>query len=152
VTQSLLLCLIAERRIAFPAVKVRSVIEIERITPIPRTAPHIAGITALRSQALTVIDSRVALGFESSGDPTGSRAAVVDHEGHAYALLVDEAFDVTAALGEPERVSGGFGEAWTEAAIGMVETASGPALLIAIEQLIAGHRAGSLSESLPVRV
>ncbi|WP_454598518.1 chemotaxis protein CheW [Qipengyuania sp. SM2507] len=140
-TEALLMCLIAERRVAFPAVKVRSVIEIERITPIPRTAPHIAGITALRSQALTVIDCRVALGFESRGDPVGSRAAVVDHEGHSYALVVDQAFDVVDALGDPERVPGGFGESWAEAAIGMVETASGPTLLIALETLIAGHQA-----------
>ncbi|HSP24048.1 MAG TPA: chemotaxis protein CheW [Saliniramus sp.] len=137
-TQALLLCLIAERRVAFPAVKVRSVIEIERITPIPRTPPHIAGLTALRSQALTVIDCRVALGFESHGNPVGSRAAVVDHEGHAYALVVDEAFDVVDALGEPESVPGGFGEIWGDAAIGMVETPSGPTLLIALETLIAG--------------
>jgi len=139
-SQALLMCLIAERRIAIPAVKVRSVIEIERITPIPRTAPHIAGLTALRSQALTVIDCRVALGFESRGDPVGSRAAVVDHDGHPYALVVDEAFDVGEALSEPERVPGGFGEVWREAAIGMVETGSGPALLIAIEHLISGCR------------
>lgn len=140
-TQALLMCLIAERQVAFPAVAVRSVIEIERITPIPRTAAHIAGLTALRSQALTVIDCRVALGFESKGDPVGSRAAVVDHEGHSYALVVDEAFDVVDALGEPERVPGGFGEVWSEAAIGLVETPSGPTLLIAIEQLISGRRA-----------
>ncbi|OBX18872.1 chemotaxis protein CheW [Erythrobacter sp. QSSC1-22B] len=140
-TQALLMCLIAERRVAFPAGNVRSVIEIERITPIPRTAPHIAGLTALRSQALTVIDCRVALGFESRGDPVGSRAAVIDHEGHAYALVVDEAFDVVDAQGEPERVPGGYGEVWEEAAVGMVETASGPTLLIAIEKLVAGHRA-----------
>ena len=132
------MCLIAERRVAFPAVKVRSVIEIERITPIPRTAPHIAGLTALRSQALTVIDCRLALGFDSAGDPMGKRAAVVDHEGHSYALVVDEAFDVVDALGEPESVPGGYGKAWEAAAIGMVETPSGPTLLIALETLIAG--------------
>lgn len=137
-TQALLMCLIAGRRVAFPAVKIRSVIEIERITPIPRTAPHIAGLTALRSQALTVIDCRLALGFESAGDPVGNRAAVVDHEGHSYALVVDEAFDVVDALGEPESVPGGYGKVWEEATIGMVETPSGPTLLIALETLIAG--------------
>jgi purine-binding chemotaxis protein CheW len=140
VTQALLMCLIAERRVAFPAVEVRSVIEIERITPIPRTAPHIAGITALRSQALTVIDCRVALGFPGLGDPVGSRAAVVDHQGHSYALVVDQAFDVVEALGETATVPGGFGEAWAEAATGMVETATGPTLLMAIEKLIAGQQ------------
>ena len=134
----LLMCLIAGRRAAIPAIRVQSVIEIDDITPIPGVPSFIRGLTALRSQALTVIDCRLALGFDSAGDPMGNRAAVVDHEGHSYALVVDEAFDVVDALGEPESVPGGYGKAWEAAAIGMVETPSGPTLLIALETLIAG--------------
>lgn len=136
----LLLCLIAGRRAAIPTARVLSVIEIAAVTPIPMTADFIVGLTALRSQALTVIDCRVALGFEPSDLVIGSRAAVVEHDGHRYALLVDEAFDVAAALSTPTPVPGGFGAGWRQAATGMVETDSGPALLIDIEQLILGPR------------
>ena len=97
----LLMCLIAGRRAAIPAAEVQSVIEIDDITPIPGVPPYIRGLTALRSQALTVIDCRVALGFESSTEISGQRAAVVDVEGHLYALLVDEAYDVGDARSEP---------------------------------------------------
>ena len=62
----LLICLIAGRRAAISATRVLSVIEVEAITPIPRTPEFIVGVTALRSQALTVIDCRVALGFPPS--------------------------------------------------------------------------------------
>ena len=65
----LLMCLIAGRRAAIPAAEVQSVIEIDDITPIPGVPAYIRGLTALRSQALTVIDCRVALGFESSTEP-----------------------------------------------------------------------------------
>lgn len=136
--QLLLMCLIAGRRAAIPAVRVRSVIEIEAFTAIPATPDFIVGLTALRSQALTVIDCRVSLGFPASERVIGSRAAVIEHEGHRYALLVDEAFDVVEALSEPTQVSGGFGEGWELAARGMVETESGPALLIDVEQIILG--------------
>ena len=139
-TQLLLMCLIAGRRAAIPTARVLSVIEIEAVTPIPATPEFIIGLTALRSQALTVIDCRVSLGFPASERIIGNRAAVIEHEGHRYALLVDEAFDVTEALSEPVPVPGGFGEGWRHAASGMIETESGPALIVDVEQLSLGPR------------
>lgn len=136
--QLLLMCLIAGRRAAIPAVRVLSVIEIEAVTPIPKVPEFIVGLTALRSQALTVIDCRVSLGFAPSERIAGSRAAVVEHDGHRYALLVDEAFDVAEALSPPTQVPGGFGDGWRHAARGMVETETGPALLVDVEQLLLG--------------
>jgi purine-binding chemotaxis protein CheW len=137
-TELLLMCKIAGRRAALTAVRVQSVIEIEDITPIPGTPDFIRGLTALRSQALTVIDSALALGLEGLGEVPEQRAAVVEVEGHPYALLVDEAYDVGEALSEPVAVPGGFGPAWQHAARGMVETSDGPTLLVDIEALIAG--------------
>lgn len=139
-TQLLLMCLIAGRRAAIPTDRVLSVIEIEKVTPIPATPDFIVGLTALRSQALTVIDCRVSLGFPPSERVAGSRAAVIEQEGHRYALVVDEAFDVAEALTQPVPVPGGFGEGWRDAASGMIETESGPALLVNVEQLILGPR------------
>ena len=54
----MLLCTIAGRKAAIPTQDVSSVIEIEAIAPVPGTPPHVAGLTALRSQALTVIGLR----------------------------------------------------------------------------------------------
>lgn len=137
-TKLLLMCLIAGRRAAIPTERVLSVIEIEAITPIPATPDFIVGLTALRSQALTVIDCRVSLGFSASERIVGSRAAVVEIDGHRYALLVDEAFDVAEALSGPVPVPGGFGDGWRQAAEGMIETVTGPALLVSVGQLILG--------------
>lgn len=133
-----LMCLIADQRVAIPTEQVLSVIEIEAVTPIPRAPQFIVGLTALRSQALTVLDCRVSLGFAPTEKIAGSRAAVVEHEGHRYALLVDEAFDVAETLSAPAPVPGGFGDGWQHAASGMVETEHGPALVIAIEQIVLG--------------
>lgn len=134
----LLMCTIAGRRAAIPAVEVQSVIEIENITPIPGTHDFICGLTALRSQALTVIDSSLALGIGHPCDSKDQRAAVVEIDGHLYAILVDEAHDVGEARSEPVAVPGGFGEGWQRAAKGMVETDGGPALLVDIPQLVSG--------------
>ena len=136
-SELMLMCMIAGRRAAIPAVEVRSVIEIEAITPIPGTPAFIAGLTALRSQALTVVDCRVALGFESRGDVTGSRAAVVSRDGHLYALVVDEAYDVGEPRSEVSEIRGGFGDGWEAVAKGLIETDHGPAVLVDIDRLVA---------------
>lgn len=146
-SRTLLLCLIAGRRAAIPADRVLSVIEVDNLTPIPGAPAFIVGLTALRSQALTVLDCRVALGLEASRAIAGSRAAVIEHEGHRYALLVDEAFEVAEVLSEPVPVPGGFGEGWQNAASGMVETASGPALLVSVEQIVLGPPTGRAAKA-----
>lgn len=129
---------IAGRRCALCAHDVSSVIELGTITPVPGTPDFIAGITALRSQALTVIDCRNALGFAESTWPTDSRAAVVNIGGHSYALVVDLIEDITTSVAQPEQVAGGFGAEWSRVATGMIETALGPALLLDLNELIAG--------------
>ncbi|MBX7483602.1 chemotaxis protein CheW [Qipengyuania qiaonensis] len=134
----LLMCLIAGRRAAIPAIQVQSVIEIGEITPIPGVPAFIRGLTALRSQALTVIDCSIALGFEGQAEIADQRAAVVDVDGHLYALMVDAAYDVGEARSEPMDVPGGFGPGWQAAARGMVETDGGPTLLIDVQTIVAG--------------
>ena len=56
-----LIARIAGQRIALTADAVESVVEIEAITPVPLAPPHVAGLAALRSRVLTVIDSYAAL-------------------------------------------------------------------------------------------
>lgn len=129
---------IAGRRCALSAQDVRSVIELGTITPVPHAPAFVAGIAALRSQALTVIDCRSALGFEPSHWPTDHRAAVVAAAGHTYALRVDRIEDIATAVSEAAQVPGGFGPEWGRVASGMVETTIGPALLIELAALIAG--------------
>lgn len=137
----LVIAQIAGRRCALSALDVKSVIEIGQITPVPRTPAWIAGITALRSQALTVIDCRRALGLAEADWPTDHRAAVIAEGGHSYALMVDQIEDITTAAGEAGQVPGGFGPEWSRIAVGMIETMAGPALLIDLPALLAGPEA-----------
>ena len=133
-----LMCSIAGQRVALPALRVQSVIEVSEITPIPGTPAFVAGLTALRSQALTVIDCARAIGVPG-GEWTGERrAAVLSIEGHLYALMLDEAKDVGEARSEVMAVAGGFGAAWQRVAIGLIETDGDPALLIDVDALVAG--------------
>lgn len=129
---------IAGRKCALDADDVASVIEIDRTTPVPRAPGHIVGLTALRSQALTVIDCRLAIDNADQPPAACERSPVVKVDGHSYALLVDAVHDVATARTEPIVIEGGFGENWNDAAQGMVETDLGPALLINIASLVRG--------------
>lgn len=133
----LVMAQIAGRRCAFPAHDVSSVIEVGTITPVPRAPAHISGITAMRSQALTVIECRRAIGFDPSRWTLDHRAIVVGVADYSYALRVDAIEDITSAMGEPGQIPGGFGPEWTRVATGLIETRAGPALLINLAALIA---------------
>jgi purine-binding chemotaxis protein CheW len=139
------MALIAGRRCALLAPDVQSVVEVGTITPIPRVPDYICGLTAMRSQALTVLDCRKAIGFDPSEFATDHRAIVASHDGDSYALRVDAIEDICSASSEPGGaqgdVPGGFGERWALVSNGMVETRVGPALMLNLSSLIAGHAA-----------
>ncbi len=128
---------IAGRTAAINAADVQSVIELEQIHPVPRTPAFVKGLTAMRSQSLTVIDARCAIGVDTD-TPCGDRAAIVRIDGFLYALQVDDIHDVATILSEPTPVPGGLGEAWRRVARGMMETSAGPALLLDVEAMIRG--------------
>ena len=138
-TQMLLVVMLAGRRAALPADRVNSVIEPANVVPVPRAPAHVAGLAALRSRPLTIIDCRAALGFapDDSG-AGGTRAVVVEHDGHLYGLKVDAADDIVEAIGAPKPVAGSPGPGWDRAACGMVESDAGPLLLLDIHALVAG--------------
>jgi len=136
--QLLLIVTVAGSRVALPAARVESVVELDALSPVPRAAAHVAGLSALRSRVLTVIDCQRSLELGST-DLGGLReAAVVEVEGHHYALTVDAVEDVVEALSDPVPVRAAMGAGWERVGLGMIETEEGPLLLIDIDALIAG--------------
>jgi purine-binding chemotaxis protein CheW len=88
---------------------------------------------------LTVIDCMRSLELGSTDCSDGIReAAVVELDGHHYALLVDVVEDVVEAMSDPSPVRAAMGAGWERASQGMVETETGPLLLIDVAALISG--------------
>jgi purine-binding chemotaxis protein CheW len=136
--QLLLIVTIAGSRVAFPAARVESVVELDALSPVPRAAAHVAGLSALRSRVLTVIDCQRSLELGST-DLGGLReAAVVEVDGHHYALTVDAVEDVVEALSDPQPVRAAMEAGWERVGLGMIETEEGPLLLVDIDGLIGG--------------
>jgi purine-binding chemotaxis protein CheW len=136
----LLIARLAGRRIAFPAAEIEAVVELEGVTPVPRAAPHVAGLSALRSRVLTVIDGLAALEAGRSGE-AGRDAIVVPSGGHTYALMVEEVEDVIEAAAPPHPLNAPLGAGWDRVAIGTVEAEGELYLLVDPHLLIAGPAA-----------
>jgi len=136
VNDLLLIVTIAGQKLALRAANVQSVIEVGRLTPVPRAARHVAGLWALRSRVLTAIDCRRCLGQTDGEAPR--YAVVVEHDGHSYALLVEAVDDVTGARSEVEPVAAPLCPGWDTMTQGMIETVEGPMLVVDTAAMIAG--------------
>ena len=131
---------IAGRPVAIDTASVQSVVDLESIVSVPRTPDHVAGIAALRSRALTVIDMHVVVGA-SRLETVANRAIVVECDDHAYALLVENVSDVVRTTGDVQPIPGHLSRQWNRITAGLVETSAGPAILIDSRALLGDNPA-----------
>ncbi len=134
----LLIVRLAGRRIALPASEIEAVVELEGITPAPRAAHHVAGLSALRSRVLTVIDGLAALQLGRTEFADRGDAIVIQSGGHPYALLVEAVEDVIETNVAPVPVRAPVGPGWERVATGMVDAGDDLLLLVDPHVLIAG--------------
>jgi len=137
----LLIVKLAGRRIALPASEVEGVVELDGITPAPRAAGHVAGLSALRSRVLTVIDGLASLEFGRAPVEGLLEAIVVPSGGHTYALLVDSVEDVIEAQRPPAPIRTPVGAGWDRVAIGTIDADKDLLLLVDPHLMIAGPTA-----------
>jgi purine-binding chemotaxis protein CheW len=133
----LLIVRLAGERVAFPAAEVEAVVEIDFIVPAPGAPPHVAGLAALRSRVLTVLDCPAALGLDA-GEAPRRDAVVAVVDGHPYALLVEAVEDVIEADAEPVPLPVRTAALWRRAAKAMVPAGGELLLLVDVGALIAG--------------
>lgn len=124
-----LIVTIAGNRVALPATAVESVVEIDRIDPVPLVADHVAGLFALRSRVMTVIDSRASVGLGHFTWEGSAEAVIINCDGHGYAILVenvDDVVEVKAAVAPSRAV---LSAGWSRVSAGTIEV-YGEALLV----------------------
>lgn len=127
-------------RVAVRAAEVESVARIGAIRPVPKVAPAIAGLVALRSRVLTVIDSLILLGgapdCECRLDARPALVANVD--GHPYALLVDDIEDAIESRAAPVPVPVVPAAAWRPFVSESIDLGGEVLPLVDVAALIAG--------------
>jgi purine-binding chemotaxis protein CheW len=132
-----LIARIADEMVALPATEIGSVVEVDQIAAVPRVPGHVAGLFALRSRVLTVIDTRASLELGAIDRASGMTAIIVECEGHSYALLVDEVEDVIEG-GPAEPCPALLPTSWRRAARGTIRRGDDAILLIDPATLVAG--------------
>jgi purine-binding chemotaxis protein CheW len=140
-TELLLIVTIAGERITIPAADIESVVELDSLIPVPRVASHVAGLAALRSRVLTVIDCYASLELKPRADRTLREAIIVEADGHHYALMVDSVEDVIEVSGEVRPVRTSLKSGWRRVARGMIEVGGDLLLLVDTQALLAGPAA-----------
>lgn len=84
--------------------EIEAVMRLGEISPVPGTPPYVAGLAALRSRVLTVIDVAALItgscGIIVNGEGNAHHAIICEADGHSYALLVDGVEDILTISGE----------------------------------------------------
>lgn len=86
-------------RVAIESGAVESIIHVPDVVSVPMCDPSVAGIFALRSRVLTLIDTQLLITAIPRPAAKGALAVVTEIAGHQYGLLVDKVEDVVA-IGE----------------------------------------------------
>lgn len=124
-----LIACIANTRVALRSTIIESVVTVGDIVPVPGAPPHVAGLFALRSRVLTLIDPHVVIGMPPTAVTPGQRVIVVEIGGHGYALLADRIEDVCFVEGEETPARGRLANGWAGLADSVV-THEGTSLLV----------------------
>ena len=142
--QLYLLATLAGTRVAVDTHEVEAVMRLADVSPVPGMPAHVAGLSALRSRVLTVID--VAALIRGTAMPTRDSgfAIIADISGHSYGLMVDAVHDICRVPAGNLPLRGQLDAAWTPYARSIVEHEGRPHLLVSLASFI---ETGSLAQA-----
>lgn len=140
-----------------PVLKVREIIRLTDITPVPQMPDHVRGVINLRGKIIPVIDLEVKLGLESCAESDRSCIVVVQVRGGAgdsvqSGLLVGGVQEVVQISGNDIDEAPEFGfEVGSLYILGIAKLKTGVALLLDIDGALSGDSVpayiqGSLSD------
>jgi purine-binding chemotaxis protein CheW len=131
-----LIATISGALVAIDAKKVESVVRVDEIEKIPCCSQLVAGLYALRSRVLTIIDSQYLVTGVSKPVLAGSTAVVVSIAGHSYGLIVDKTDDAVTfdEVKYVENVS--LDTAWQQITSGVILHKDQLLMIVEIEKLI----------------
>lgn len=134
--QLYLFAMLAGTRVAVETREVEAVVKLTDISPVPGMGSHVAGLSALRSRVLTIID--VAALIRGTPMPAAQRnlAIIADISGHSYGLLVDTVYDICQVPEGELPLRGQLDASWAPYARALVEHEGEPYLLVTLSGFI----------------
>lgn len=86
--------LLAEELYGIDVMRVKEVLRLTEIAPVPGSAHFIVGIINLRGNVITVIDTRTLFGMPATEPTDDSRIIVIELEDQVIGMLVDSVAEV----------------------------------------------------------
>ncbi|MGE4408943.1 MAG: chemotaxis protein CheW [Sphingobium sp.] len=131
---------IAGTAVALCVDEIEAVVRLKGLSRVSGVPDHVAGLSALRSRVLTVIDaSALVTGRRHAGRdcPEAERYAVMcDRSGHSYGILVDGVDDIGTVAAAAMPVCGRIGAEWAPYARGVIEREGSPHFLLSAADLL----------------
>ena len=127
---------VADTPIAVRTEEIEAVVRLHDVSIVPGMPPHIAGLSALRSRVLTIIDIAALVNGAPTPRERHSLAIVADIMGHSYGLMVDGVSDICPAPGGELPLRGQLDPAWARFAEAVIEGPQGPNLLVSLSRFV----------------
>ena len=122
--------------VAVAAGEVEAVVRLGEISPVPGMGAHIAGLSALRSRVLTIIDLAALIHGAASPRRDRGLAIIANISGHSYGMMVESVSDISNAPDGELPLRGQIDAAWAPFARAIVEKDGEPCLLISLASFI----------------
>ena len=117
--------------------KVREIIGIMNITPVPQTPSHIKGVINLRGKVIPVIDLRSKFGFQEATHTKETCIIVVEVQNILTGVIVDTVSEVLDVNAEELEASPHFGNGVnTEMFLGMAKIKDKVKILLDIDKVL----------------
>ncbi len=142
--QLYLLATLANTRIAVETGEVEAVVRLTEISPVPGMGVHVAGLSALRSRVLTIIDVAALISGQATPVDRRSLAIIANISGHSYGLMVDGVSDICRVPEGELQLRGQLSPAWAPYARAVVEHDGHPWLLVSLCAFVEG---GALAQA-----
>src|SRR3546814_19530046 len=92
--------------------EIEAVVKLTDISPVPGVPPHVAGLSALRSRVLTIINTAALVQGRHAAAQPDSYAIITNLAGTSYGLLFDSVRDIAPGPGGEVWWRGQFVPAW----------------------------------------
>ena len=120
-----------------PVTNVRDVLRQQKVTPVPMSAPEIAGSLNLRGRIVTVIDLRRRLNLSERAEDQKSMFVVVEYKGELYSLMVDNVGEVmTVPDASLEKSPSNLGTSWKEVTTGIYKLADELLVIMDVQKVL----------------
>jgi purine-binding chemotaxis protein CheW len=136
-----LIAVIAGTEVAISSDCIESVVTVGEVINVPKSDPLVAGLFALRSRVLTLVDCQYAVSGRNEAVRKNALAVIAVITGHPYGLLVEAVKDVVSVDAKTIKPASKLDPRWTGIVSEVVEVEGRIVMLLSPELLLSPKQA-----------